>query len=1528
MKKILFLILFTITYNSNFSQTKKLDDYFKKAKTEKIYKLMKADMTINFYDVCKAAEIYLVDKDIDVKGSGWKGYMRWRRGNEYKYYPSGDRSNTDPFFTKNAYKQFIENNPSALGQPSNSGSRSASAGGTNYTGWKDLGPYSIDSITGHYSAGLGRIVAVYVDPSDTNIIYVGSRTGGFWKTINGGTSWTVTTDFQVATGVNTLDASPTNSDSVLINVNNARNHMSHGIYRSINGGNTWTQTNFNPTLLGKGGLGNYWQVYKVRYHPTIANLVFVAASDGLYRSTNNLSTWTKVYTGNIRQIEFHPTDPTILFIHNRNISNRVLNSHDAGLTFTQSNIIPSNNGNQNIRFSISDDCISCLYVASSNGIWKSTDTAKNFTLLGTSSESCLGFSVNDTDTSNMIYGYVDIDRSSDGGRTWSDATRWSLGNTNGNHSSHQASYKTSTNYVHADLQEAICVNGVFYVVTDGTISKSNDNGVSWKNIGQGLGIRMNYKLGASQSNHFRAICGSQDNGTSIKHKDNWVEFYGADGMESLIHPLNDDWMVGSVQFGSRIGTKDGGQTLSFYPRPSGESGSGNAYWEAPFAYNPNNQMTLYHFSAEIYKSDDFGTSWDSVSAPTSFTGTIERAAVAENNSNIIIISRGSAIDKSIDGGLSWTNIRGTLPGSSIQDIAFDPKNDDVIIVVYASYQNNGKKIYKTINGGTTWINITHNLGNLPIHTVVIDHQNASNIYIGAEIGVYTMPMNSTTWVLYNTNLPNNAIQELEVVYGSNSLKAAAWGRGLWEYTLVGRNSYPRIMTTKITDAPTELTPKETKNQFITSTISYSNAISSVFVRWSKDSAGFDSIIPMTNTADSTWVSNSPIPNYTAGTKIYFKVFSVGNSNDTSETYKFMYTVKEAKYCQSNGTMTYQGNITLVKFDSINKASGKDSVYTNYTLTDSATLVSGNTYNLTVNLNTDNGNYKYHASAWIDWNQDFVFDASERYDLGFSQNVTDGPTNSSPLSILVPSTAKQGKTRMRVASRYNSVITNPCATGTDGETEDYTLIIETVPLLAFTIDETNLCENETIHFSYTGDSVTSVTWIFTNGTDSLISSNKIDSLVVPNSGTYNLKLTGTLGTNNYILDSNVVFTVNRMNSDTFSLTSCSPTDTGTVVVNYTNVGGCDSLVTIFTHLIQGSTSTVNLTTCNPAQAGTVYDTLVNKVGCDSIVTKNRTLLASSTSTVNYTSCDPAQVGTLYDTLVNTVGCDSIVTKNTTLLASSSSSVNYTSCDPAQVGTLYDTLVNTVGCDSIVTKNTILLASSATTLNLKTCDPLLVGTKIDTLVNMLGCDSLVTKLTALNPSYNNTINLTSCDSTKIGTVVLTDTTTLGCDSITTTNTSIGTNSPSISVNGLVLTANPTGLSYQWLDCGNGYSVINGETNQTYTVTTNGNFAVEITDGYCVDTATCKSVMNVGVISNDFKERISLFPNPTNGRLKVELQGVHNNVKIKVTNELGQLIIKKQIRRNKFIVDLTKYETGVYFLTLESNEKNASFKIIKND
>ena len=114
----------------------------------------------------------------------------------------------------------------------------------------------------------------------------------------------------------------------------------------------------------------------------------------------------------------------------------------------------------------------------------------------------------------------------------------------------------------------------------------------------------------------------------------------------------------------------------------------------------------------------------------------------------MLISGGSTLEKTIDGGTTFSFVGNGLPtNSEIQDIAFDPNNDDVIIVVYASYQNDNNKVFITTNGGNSWSNITHNLNNMPIHTVVIDHTPHSNIYLGAEIGVYTKRMQDNSWSL-------------------------------------------------------------------------------------------------------------------------------------------------------------------------------------------------------------------------------------------------------------------------------------------------------------------------------------------------------------------------------------------------------------------------------------------------------------------------------------------------------------------------------------------------------------------------------------------------------------------------------------------------------------------------------------------------------------------------------------------------------------------------------------------------------------
>ena len=1002
--------------------------------SQKEYKVLMDDMSVNFYEVCESAENYFTTHNKEEKGSGWKGFQRWKASNEYKYYPSGDRSQIDPFFTENA---FSKNQIKA---------KDASNKSLFGSDWVELGPNRIDSVTGNYSTGLGRIEDHYVDPLNPNLIYLGSRSGGFWKSIDGGVNWLGgSTDFLIASGVNTLTVSPTNPDSILINIRNARNGNSHGLYRSIDGGDSWTITNFNPLNIGFGGLGSNFKIYEIRYHPRVPNLIFIGTSKGIYRSDDNLVTWTPLLTtGDIEEIQFHPTNNDIIYLYDSyywgSNQNFVLLSDDQGLSYNQSTEIVANLENRSVHLSVSNDCNNCLYFASDNGVWKSTDNGVNYTFLNNPPQGCGGFTVNDLDTSNMIFGYVDIEASMDGGQTFNQVTSWSLGNTNGSGSGHQISFNTSTDYVHADLHPAKCVNGVFYVGTDGLFSKSMDNGISWENIGQGIAVRENYKLGVSQSNHYRSISGSQDNGTSIKHKNSWIEFYGADGMEGLIHPLNDDWMIGSLQFGGRRRTKDGGLTQTGASAP-GQSGSGNGGWEAPIAYDPNNQMTVYNFSKYIFKSIDFGTSWDSIGAPSTFTSTISNAAIAENNSNIIVISNGNKIEKSINGGTTFTSIKNNYPDHSIQDIAFDPNDDEVIIIVNARYENNGEKVFITTNGGASWNNITNNLGDMPIHSVVIDHTDSSRIYLGAEIGVYTKLMSENVWSLYNPNLPNTTIEELEIVNGSNTIKAATWGRGLWEYSLVGRNNFPSILITKITDQPTDVLPLENIDQYVTSLISYDDILTSVFVKWSVNSLAFDNQIDMTNTVDSTWVSNSPIPNQAFNSKIYFKVFAVGSIGDTTETYKFMYNVREEKVCPSAGTMSYQGNITYVNFNAIDNVTGKTQPYTDYTSTDSTFIVINEDYDLSVNVSTDNGNYVYYVTAWVDWNHDDDFyDSGEEYLLGSAQNVADAPTNLSPFTISIPSNAAFGNTIMRISCNYNAYQTDPCASGFDGEVEDYLLVI--------------------------------------------------------------------------------------------------------------------------------------------------------------------------------------------------------------------------------------------------------------------------------------------------------------------------------------------------------------------------------------------------------------------------------------------------------------------------------------------------------
>ena len=442
-------------------------------------------------------------------------------------------------------------------------------------------------------------------------------------------------------------------------------------------------------------------------------------------------------------------------------------------------------------------------------------------------------------------------------------------------------------------------------------------------------------------------------------------------------------------------------------------------------------MKIFTMDDIVYSSEDFGSTWTELGSP-SFSGNISRAAIAENNSNILVVSSYQGVEKSTDGGYTYTDIKGNLPNAYVTDIAFDPNDDNVIVVTYGTHSYDNNKVFITTNQGASWQNITYNLGNIPVRSVVIDHTDTSTIYLGTEIGVYKKAMSENTWSSHSENLPNMTVMELEIMYGSNTLRAATWGRGLWEFSLDGREDFPSILTTRITNQPTDTQPKVDIDQFVTSTISYDGEISNAYIQWSADISSVVNTIPMTNTSGNIWVSDSSIPNQAEGTKVYFKVFAEGENNDISETYRFMYEVKANVLCTPSMNCQEGDGFQLVQIGDIYNPSGCEGYGDFMDL--STDLEQGSTNQLT--LTTGWGNQ--YVKAWIDFNDDLDFSPDEvvvdNYLIAPDQAAG---SYTETVDLIITENANLGEHILRVKSNWSTdVPVDACTETVYGETEDY------------------------------------------------------------------------------------------------------------------------------------------------------------------------------------------------------------------------------------------------------------------------------------------------------------------------------------------------------------------------------------------------------------------------------------------------------------------------------------------------------------
>ena len=133
------------------------------------------------------------------------------------------------------------------------------------------------------------------------------------------------------------------------------------------------------------------------------------------------------------------------------------------------------------------------------------------------------------------------------------------------------------------------------------------------------------------------------------------------------------------------------------------------------------------------------------------------------------------------------------------------------------------------------------------------------------------------------------------------------------------------------------------------------------------------------------------------------------------------------------------------------------------------------------------------------------------------------------------------------------------------------------------------------------------------------------------------------------------------------------------------------------------------------------------------------------------------------------------------------------------------------------------------------------------------------------------------------------------------------------GQSLSANQNNASYQWLNCNEGNTAIVGATSQVYTPTTNGQYAVQITAGSCIEVSNCETILTVGTGESDNYGVVKIYPNPSNGEMTIEVTEMLLNTKVKILNVLGKQVASYDLTQTSTYLQLD-LENGIYFVLID--------------
>lgn len=672
--------------------------------------------------------------------------------------------------------------------------------------WASLGPSPMNMLSWAMGRVAGRVSAFAVSPATEQTLYLGTASGGLWKSTNGGGAWSSIFDAVGTQTIGSLAIDPNNSDTLWVGTGEQRqsclSYFGMGLFRSTDGGASFSAMN------GSGGsaLDLSW-VTAVAVQPGDSNLVLAggpgfciggtSTGGGLYRSTDGGSTWSKVLNGQANDILFVPGSPSTVYAAmgtgTSDANAGVFRSTNGGATWTLlASGIVSGTAAGRIRLAMAPTNSQVLYAlanrsGTTTGLYRTTNGGTSWSLRN--GNACEGqctynltLSVSPASSDTLVVGSIRIFRSTNGGTTLSALTStWG-----------------SSQRVHQDTHVVrfSTTNGSrFWIGSDGGLWRTDNSGSTYSNLNANLNITQLYDVAVHPTDASRILGGAQDNSSEGRSTSSvWdVVTVTGDGFVNAFDAANPSYAF-IESYPTSTGpniyrSTSGGGVGSFSTLPKTGIGSGASVFpfKTEFAVIVNGASSyLLTGSTHLYRADArAGTvSWTGISGNLASSGIL--SAIGPTSSGVLYVGfQNGRIFRTASftaGTVTWTEVTGDYPGGWVSDLAVDPGDTNRVFATKSAF--GGSKLFRSTSGGTTWSAVGSGLPDVPANTVAIDPANVQRIFVGTDIGVYTSEDGGDTFAPQMDGLPLGAVvTDLEIDNSPHVLTAATYGRGAWQLAL-------------------------------------------------------------------------------------------------------------------------------------------------------------------------------------------------------------------------------------------------------------------------------------------------------------------------------------------------------------------------------------------------------------------------------------------------------------------------------------------------------------------------------------------------------------------------------------------------------------------------------------------------------------------------------------------------------------------------------------------------------------------------